>query len=582
MKKLLSVIAIVGMAIPAFAQDDFGFGGGDSVLTGNDINALFGGGGNNRNNNNNNNNNIPDPESMFLQLKDLLKNKKAPLTKDQEKALQPFLESEIKEMRAGLEAQFGNRGNNRGNNNSANVIAEFFTLVSKHNTELLTTMKSDLTPDQVSLITKAEKDKKACTVMLDQFNPAQLQNRNQNFNNNNRGGGNFNLPPGFEDLVGFDGGGGGRGGNNNRGNNNNNAFFQQIPDRAFCTTAASTTAERLAPISQVLTKGKKPLTADQEKKFSGLIEQRLTLLQEEMKATDNRIGNLLNDINNQFRNNNNNNNNQNQTVNPQTLRNNIVNTIMNNLGIPNNNNNNNNRGRGNFNNNNTAGNNTGGNNNAGNNNTAAANNNAGNNNAAANNNPNNAQANNQNQNANNGNNNRGNRGNNNNNNFNNFNPQAEIRKKNEELYDKVAAKLNPDQGAIVTKYKFDQIKARGGAERYRAIMEEEKTPLTPEQLTQITNLINAQNQAVRQFAEKLAQDEISKAPSLEPPPQPPNQNGQRPNPNNINANPVAQQIVAKLMPQVSKQHALLEKTTGDTILKLLTPPQVASYKLNNL
>jgi hypothetical protein len=83
MKRLLSVIAIVGLAIPAFAQDDFGFGGGDSVLTGNDINALFGGG--NRGGQRNNNDNIPDPETMLLQLKDLLKNKKAPLTKDQEK-----------------------------------------------------------------------------------------------------------------------------------------------------------------------------------------------------------------------------------------------------------------------------------------------------------------------------------------------------------------------------------------------------------------------------------------------------------------------------------------------------------------
>jgi hypothetical protein len=305
-----------------------------------------------------------------------------------------------------------------------------------------------------------------------------------------------------------------------------------------------------------------------------LIEARMTQLQDEMKATDNRIANLIGDINNQNRNNNNNNN-QNQKVNPQTLRNNIVNTIMSNLGIPNNNNNNNNnRGnRGNFNNNNNNANNNA--NNAGNNNNQSNAQNAQANNAQ-NNTPNNNQANNQNQNANNGNNNRGNRGNNN------FNPQAEIRKKNEELLDKVATKLNPDQGAIVLKYKYDQIKARGGAERYRAIMDEAKTPLTPEQLTQIQNLINAQNQAVRQYADKLVGDEIAKTPSLDPPPQPPNQNGQRPNPNNVNANPVAQQMVAKLMPQVSKQHALLEKTTGDTILKLLTPPQVASYKLSNL
>jgi len=40
--------------------------------------------------------------------------------------------------------------------------------------------------------------------------------------------------------------------------------------------------------------------------------------------------------------------------------------------------------------------------------------------------------------------------------------------------------------------------------------------------------------------------------------------------------------VSTLMPLVSRQHALLERTTGDTILKLLTPSQVASYKINSL
>ena len=235
MKRLLSVIAIVGLAIPAFAQDDFGFGG-DSVLTGNDISALLGGGGNNRGGRGNNNNNIPDPESMLLTIKDLLKNKKAPLTKDQEKALQPFLETEIKDMRDGLEAQFSNRGNNNNNrgNNTANMIGEFFTLVTKHNAELLTEMKADLTPDQVSMITKAEKDKKVCTVMLDEFNSQQLQNRGNNNNNggrgNNNGNNNFNFPGGFDAAdFGFDRGGGG----NRGGNNNQNNFFQQIPGSDF-------------------------------------------------------------------------------------------------------------------------------------------------------------------------------------------------------------------------------------------------------------------------------------------------------------------------------------------------------------
>ena len=208
--------------------------------------------------------------------------------------------------------------------------------------------------------------------------------------------------------------------------------------------------------SQILTKGKKPLTPDQEKKFSGLIETKLPQMQEELKAANPQMQQLLNSLN---QNRNNNNNNNNATLNPQTLRNNIVNTIMTQLGIPNNNNNNNNN-RGNRGNNNQN-----------------PNNNANANNAAANNN--NQTANNANTAANNeanANNNRG-RGNNNNN----FNPQAEIQKKNEELYDKIAAKLNPDQATVIQKYKYDQIKAKGGAERYRGIMLEQGTPLTAEQ-----------------------------------------------------------------------------------------------------
>ena len=522
MKKLLGLITIILLAVPAFAQDDFG--GDFNVISGNDLNALLGGGGgNNRGGRGGNNNNIPIPEDMLLQLKDLLKARKVPLSKDQEKTLKPFLETEIKAMQEYLEAQFGNRGNNnnnnRGNNNTANILSELFPLIAKHNAELLTAMKADLTPDQAPLIAKAEKEKKTCLVMLDLFNPQQQQ-----FNNN-------------------------RGGNEreNRGGNNNN-FLQNVPDRPFCTANNSTTAERLAPVAQVLSKGKKPLTPDQEKKFSGLIETRLASMEEELRATNSQIPNNLF---NQNRNNNNNN------TNPQQLRNNIVNTIMTQLGIPTNNNNNNRGGRG------------GGNNNA----------NAANATNATN--PANANATAANANNNNGGNGRGNRGNN-------FNPQAEIQKKNEELYDKVAAQLEPEQGKVIKKFKYDQIKAKGGAERYRAILEEEGTPLTPEQLAQIQSLFNSQNQAIRQAAELLVQKELDAAPPQLPQPAPAQnqQNNQqqqnRGNQNNVNQNPLAQQIVAKVMPQVSIQRARLEKVTQDTILKTLTPPQVASYKLNSL
>jgi len=418
-------------------------------------------------------------------------------------------------------------------------------------------MKADLTPDQTSLITKAEKDKKVCTVVLDLVNLQELQNRGNN--NNNRGNfnnGNFNFPPGgFEDFGGggFDrgGGGGNRGGNNN--NNAINNFLRDAPERAYCTSGNSTTAERLAPIGQILTKGKKPLTPEQEKKFSGLIETKLPQMQEELKAANPQMQQLLNSLN---QNRNNNNNNNNPTFNPQTLRNNMVNTIMTQLGIPNNNNNNNNN-RGNR-----------GNNNQNPNNNANANNAAGNNQTANNANTAANEAN--------ANNNRG-RGNNNN-----FNPQAEIQKKNEELYDKIAAKLNPDQATVIQKYKYDQIKAKGGAERYRGIMLEQGTPLTAEQFTTIQGLHNANNQLARQYADQLVQAEMAKVPTLEPPPQPANEYGNRPNPNNVNANPAAQQIISKVMPEVSKRHAVLDKNLEDTILKTLTPPQVASYKLSKM
>jgi hypothetical protein len=491
MNKLWMVI-IVLLATPAWAQDDFGdFGGFDGVVSVGDLDALLGGGSGRGNRGGRGNNlNIPDPQIALNEMKDLLKANKAPLSKDQEKALKTLLETETKAMRESLEAQFANRNNNNNQNNrgnnQANMIGQLFTVVAKHNTELLTAMKADLTPEQLPLITKAEKDKKVCLVMLDLVNLQELSQR------------------------------GGRG--------RDNDFFRDVPDRPSCTSASSTTTERLAPVAQVLSKGKQPLTSDQEKKFSALIEARVPQVQEELRATNPQMGNLLNQINNQNRNNNNNNNN------PQQLRNNIVNTIMSQLGIPNNNNNNNRGNRG---------------------------------------------GNNENQNNQNANAGRGNRGNNN------FNPQAEIQKKNEELLDKIAASLNPDQGSVVKKFKYAQIKSKGGAERFRGILEEEGTPLTTEQFSQIQALFNSQNQAIRQVAQQLVDQELARTP-----PQPESaaaQDGERGrNQNSVNQNPVAQQIVAKVLPQVSVQRARLEKVTLDTILKLLTPAQIASYKINSL
>ena len=142
--------------------------------------------------------------------------------------------------------------------------------------------------------------------------------------------------------------------------------------------------------------------------------------------------------------------------------------------------------------------------------------------------------------------------------------------------------LTPAQRPPIKRLKFDQIKVRGGADRIRAIMEEEDTPLTAEQLTQVTSLYNAQNQSLRQFATQLAQDAFAVLPPAAPTARG-TQNSQPQgnfNPNNVNNNPQAQQIVAQVLPKVSVQRALLDKVTIDTVMKLLTPPQVASYKLN--
>jgi hypothetical protein len=153
------------------------------------------------------------------------------------------------------------------------------------------------------------------------------------------------------------------------------------------------------------------------------------------------------------------------------------------------------------------------------------------------------------------------------------------------MLDKLIAMLDAPQQPVVKKLKYDEIKARGGAERIRGILGEEGTPLTPEQQTQVQALFDSQSQAIRQYAEQLVTEEISKlsADDLKPPaPDPKSQQNRNVNPNNVNQNPRAQQIVSKLLPMVSVRRAALERATIDTVMKVLTPAQVASYKLNTL
>jgi uncharacterized membrane protein YgcG len=359
MKKFSLVIVLVLLAMPAFAQEEF-------VLSNSDIDALLGGGSNRGGRGNQNQPQIPDPIVWLADIKNLLKNNKVALDKDQEKALKAFLEKETVAMRTELETQL--RGGNRGNNNQINMITDLTAAVTKYNTEFLTEVKAGLAPDQVSLITKAEKDKKVCSVALDLVNFQALLARNQNSNQGGRGGGGR----GGRGGGGGDFGGGGlsdfggidlselgiQTGGGNRGGTQTNQFSQMIPDRASCTQSNSTTAQRLAVLGEILTKGKKPFAADQETKVSALIEAKMKLITDELKAKHSTMDSMLNELN---RTNNNNTQNQNRgsqtqpqtpnppappTVNVQTLTNNIVNTIMQSLGIQTNNNNNNNHAQG--------------------------------------------------------------------------------------------------------------------------------------------------------------------------------------------------------------------------------------------
>ena len=122
-------------------------------------------------------------------------------------------------------------------------------------------------------------------------------------------------PGGFEG-GGFGGGGGFPGGPG--------AFPGGGPgcsNRPTCTGGESSLGQRLAPLGSVLSKGKKPLTQDQEKKFTAMIEERLQTMEQEARDSG-----LPSNLFNQNRGNA-------QQVNPQQLVNNIVNTVLNQLGI---------------------------------------------------------------------------------------------------------------------------------------------------------------------------------------------------------------------------------------------------------
>jgi hypothetical protein len=530
-KRYFSLIAIALLALPVIAQDDFG------GLSQGDLEALIGGGGGGRGGRggrggNNVQSILPDATVMYNQLKDLLKNKKVALAKEQEKPLQTLLNDEAKAVRAELEAQYpqlrnngqnqNNNNQNRGNNNQNrgnqnNQASRIDAITLEQNAALLADIRKELTPEQVAVLDKAEKDKK-CVILLDgHFSFLQ---------NGNRG--------------------------NGRGQN----------DREWCTFGDSTIAQRVAPIRDLMKRERKPLTEAQDAKIASLVEARLPVLE-----TAYRDAGVLNSNNRGGQQ-----NAQNQQQQQRTqIANNIVNQMFQAMGVQTQNQ----GGRG------------------GNNNfeqiiqQACApeatqeqkeqaiqqlSQNFGN--RGGGNTPNLDQLCQ----------NFGNRGGGRGGNNLNFNAvQTEVNRRNELILDKVIAFLKPDQASIVKKLKYEQIKSKGGAERIRGILEEEGTPATAEQLTQIQNLYNTSNQSLRTWA----QEYVLKAMETTPPPQQQQQQQQQQNNQNRgnnNNNQAFQQYIAQmaqsLLPQVSKQRAQIEQATVNSVMRILTPAQVASYKIN--
>ena len=92
----------------------------------------------------------------------------------------------------------------------------------------------------------------------------------------------------------------------------------------------------------------------------------------------------------------------------------------------------------------------------------------------------------------------------------------EIRRMNEELLGKVTASLQPPQQAVIKKFQNDQIRARGGIDALKLIMEEAGAPLTAEQIPQIQALYAEENQArIQILRESQGQPDPAKVTQLQ-------------------------------------------------------------------
>src|SRR5688500_16567236 len=99
MRRLVLFFAIAFLATSAYAQDG-GDGGGDD---GGGFGGLFGGGGGDDGGGGNRGQQAPD---RLATLKDMLAKANAPLSRDQERALNTLLDTEIETMRAAFQARF--------------------------------------------------------------------------------------------------------------------------------------------------------------------------------------------------------------------------------------------------------------------------------------------------------------------------------------------------------------------------------------------------------------------------------------------------------------------------------------------
>src|SRR4029077_449283 len=70
---------------------------------------------------------------------------------------------------------------------------------------------------------------------------------------------------------------------------------------------------------------------------------------------------------------------------------------------------------------------------------------------------------------------------------------TEIRHMNDNLVEKVATSLQPEQQTVLRKYQKDQTRARGGFDALKLLMKEAGTPLTADQMAPIQALYDEQN-----------------------------------------------------------------------------------------